>query len=266
MAIMKLICLNLWGGNAGAKLLDFIKSKSSDTDIFCFQENYSSDRLESLSEGMYSNIHEQVCAILTDFNFFYYPTIEGEDARKKVNFPLTHGQVTFVKKGINVLNSGEIYVYRKRNEMGPRYEGGEPDFPKNFIYTQIEKDGKSFLVLNIHGFWNKAAKTDVPQRIKQSQIILDFIKNENLPAVVAGDFNLRMETKSVAMFEQNGLVNLVKKFKVPTTRSNLYDFKWRQNDPYADYIFTTKDVSINNFRVLQDEVSDHLPLYLDFSL
>ncbi|MBI2420531.1 MAG: endonuclease/exonuclease/phosphatase family protein [Candidatus Levybacteria bacterium] len=263
---MKLINLNIWGGKIHDPLIDFINKNKQNTDIFCFQENFSSDRLKILSLGMYSDIHETICQLLEEFSVFYYPLIEEEDARKKVNFPLTQGQVTFVRKNLKVLKSGEVYVYRKRNEMGPRYSDGSPDFPKNFIYTQIRANGKSFLIINIHGFWNHAAKTDTPERIKQSQMILDFIAKEGFPAIVAGDFNLRIETQSVEMFEENRFINLVKQFRVPTTRSNLYEIKWRAIDPFADYIFTSKDIVVKDFKVLPDVVSDHLPLYLEFEV
>jgi len=262
---VKLICLNIWGGKIHDKLLDFIKEKAIDTDIFCFQENFSSPIFKLLTFDTRSNIHEEICKILPQFQFFYYPTLVGEELRKSVNFPLSHGQVTFVRKDLKVLSSGEIYVYREKNKMGPRYEGGEPDFPKNFIYTKIEANGKPFLVLNIHGFWNKARKTDTPQRFKQSQIILDFIEKESLPVVLAGDFNLRIENKSLTMLEDAGLRNLVKEYNFPTTRSSLYDIKWLRVDPFADYIFT-KGVLVKDFKVLNDEISDHLPLYLDFIL
>ena len=263
---MKLICLNIWGGKIHDPLLKLIKEKAIDTDIFCFQENFSSDRLELLSLDTYSNIHEQICKILSGFTAFYYPTIEYEDVRKKVDFPLSHGQVTFVKKNLNVLKSGDIFVYREKNEMGPRYPGGLPDFPKNFIYCEIEHNERKFLVINLHGFWNPAPKTDTPQRLKQSEMIISFVKKYNLPVVIAGDFNLEMNTKSVGLFTEKGFRNLVKESGAKTTRSSLYDIKWRYTDPFADYIFVSDDVKLIDFKVLPDEVSDHLPLYLEFEI
>jgi len=34
--------------------------------------------------------------------------------------------------------------------------------------------------------------------------------------------------------------------------------------PFADYAFASKNIKINQFQVLPDEVSDHLALLLDF--
>ncbi|KKP80893.1 MAG: hypothetical protein UR81_C0013G0019 [Candidatus Levybacteria bacterium GW2011_GWB1_35_5] len=171
-----------------------------------------------------------------------------------------------VKKDIGVIENGNVFIHKNYNEL-TLYPNGKPDFPRNFIYTVLEKNGKKFLVLNVHGFWEPAAKIDNQKRFRQSQIILDFVQKYNLPKVVAGDFNLRITTKSLTMLDEK-LRNLVKEYKVPTTRSLLYDSKWRveSDDKYADYIFVSRDVQVLDFKVLQDQVSDHLPLYLEFEI
>jgi len=245
---MKLITLNIWGGIVHDEVLDFIKNKKNETDIFCFQEIFKSDKEIKISKGAYSNIKREVEEILPDFKGFYYPTAGSGDLNGFVDYPLFFGQETFVKNGIEVLDSGETYVYKNYNELS-LYPNGKPNFPRNFVYTILEKDGKKFLVLNIHGFWAPAAKFDNEHRFKQSQIILDFIE------------------KYDSMLDEK-LRNLVKEYKVPTTRSLLYDEKWRveNNDKYADYIFTSDNVKVKDFKVLQDQVSDHLPLYLEFEI
>ena len=49
-----------------------------------------------------------------------------------------------------------------------------------------------------------------------------------------------------------------------TTRSRHYD---KLIDfPFADYIFTSPEIIVSEFKVLSDEVSDHLPLLLDFEM
>ena len=86
---MKLICLNIWGGKIHDKLLDFIKQQAQNADIFCFQEVFDSDRKTLLSLNNRSNNLNEILTILSDFNYFYFPVIEGEDVRKKIDFPLS---------------------------------------------------------------------------------------------------------------------------------------------------------------------------------
>jgi len=54
--------------------------------------------------------------------------------------------------------------------------------------------------------------------------------------------------------------NLIKKHKVTSTRTSFYPRK----EKYADYVFTSPDITVNKFEVLQDEVSDHAPILVEF--
>lgn len=55
--------------------------------------------------------------------------------------------------------------------------------------------------------------------------------------------------------------NLVKEYKVTSTRTSYYP----KQEKFADYIFTSPDVAVKSFAVLQDEVSDHSPLLVEFA-
>lgn len=262
---MQLITVNIWGGKVYNPLFNFLKKHKDKTDIFCFQEVFRSDR-DIITHGSHSNILKDLVDGLTDFNHYYSPTAKGHDTRGAVDFPLEFGQATFIKKGINVIKQEEIFVHRTFNKPGPYYPDGRVDFPRNYIYSEIEKDAKRFLVLNLHGFWEPAAKYDNEQRFRQSQIIIDHIKHVGLPAIVAGDFNLRIETEALKMFDDNEFRNLVKESRSLTTRSTLYHDKWRSNDKFADYILTTKGIWVMDFKVMRTKISDHLPLCLEFEV
>lgn len=54
--------------------------------------------------------------------------------------------------------------------------------------------------------------------------------------------------------------NLIKDFGITSTRSSYYKKPVR----FADYTFVSEGIKINDFKVLPDEVSDHLAMYLDF--
>lgn len=259
---MRLITLNIWGGRIHDPLIDFINKNKNQTDIFTFQEVFKSDRNVINPNGSLSNILAEIQNILTGFDYYFAPTFHGTDFENKVDYPLSHGQATFWNKKLKIKEKGEIFVNRKENDMGWFDWGKKPNPPKNFLYTIFN----NFLVVNLHGYWEPAAKYDTPERFKQSKMILDFIKKHKMPAIIAGDFNLGIDTKALLMFEEEGLRNLVKESKAPTTRSSLYDIKWRKTDKFADYIITSKDLAVFDFKVLPDVVSDHLPLYLEFEV
>lgn len=261
---MKLINLNIWTGKIHDPLIEFIKTKKNNTDIFCFQEISKSDRYV-VSHGVYSNMIEELQQLLPDFNYNFAPIGQGYDTKGAVDFPLLLGQATFIKKNLTIKNEGDVFVYRQRYDMGVPHPDGRGDFPRNFLYSEIEKDGRKFLVLNLHGYWEPKPKYDTPQRFKQSEIILDFIEKQKLPTILAGDFNLSIDTKSLLMLEEK-LTNLVRSYNAPTTRSNLYDPYYKNHDKFADYILVSGDIKVKNFEVLQNQISDHLPLMIEFEV
>ncbi len=108
--------------------------------------------------------------------------------------------------------------------------------------------------------WNGISKEDTEERIIQSDNIIKFLKNLSEPHILCGDFNLLPENKSLKMLEEFGLKNLIKEFGVSSTRSSYYTKPVR----FADYTFVSKNIKLNEFKVLPDEVSDHLAMYLDF--
>ena len=59
--------------------------------------------------------------------------------------------------------------------------------------------------------------------------------------------------------------NLIKEYGIESTRSELYNDMEKWKDPIADYVFASPDVKVRDFKVLGDVVSDHLPLFIEFS-
>ncbi len=54
--------------------------------------------------------------------------------------------------------------------------------------------------------------------------------------------------------------NLVKEFGITSTRSSYY----AKPERFADYTLASNDIKVNEFKILPDEVSDHLAMYLNF--
>ncbi len=259
---MRLICLNIWGGKVYENLFKFLKANTSQTDIFCFQEVFKSDRDVITPKKGRSNIIEDLKRELYDFDFLYSPFFHGRDYEYVVDYPLSWGNCIFWKKNLNPKKKGEVFTHLSENVIKPFPGKKVPDVAKNFQYLIFD----NYIVLNIHGYWNPAPKTDTPQRFIQSEKIIYFAQKHKLPTVIGGDFNLRMDTKSIEMLENAGFRNLVKESGAKTTRSILYDYKWRKTDKYADYIFVSKDIAVYDFKVMPDVISDHYPLLLEFEV
>ncbi len=76
-----------------------------------------------------------------------------------------------------------------------------------------------------------------------------------------GDFNLFPDTESIAMLERSGLQNLIRQYGITSTRTHYYSRK----EKYADYAFVSEGIDVGDFKILPDVVSDHSPLYLEFT-
>jgi endonuclease/exonuclease/phosphatase (EEP) superfamily protein YafD len=238
---MRIIFLNSWFGKTGKPFFDYIKKESSTTDIFCFME---------VSPELYSKLS----STLNDFNGLY-----KEGLRLK-SPEIMCGQAIFARKGIMIEKSGKVFIYCQSNiDVG------------FLLFSKIGIGEKKFWIGNVHGKTFPGNKFDTPIRMKQSQKIIDFFEDKNEPKIIGGDFNLELDTKSLKMFEEAGYSNLVKDFDIKTTRN---EFAWKQfrNTPgfvqqyYADYVFTSPEVKVKSFEVPYMEISDHLPLILDFEI
>jgi endonuclease/exonuclease/phosphatase family metal-dependent hydrolase len=170
-----------------------------------------------------------------------------------------YGISTFVKKGINITDSGNITVFENKNFS--LSDDSDEDHTRKIQWMKLKSTEGEFMVVNVHGHWTSKGKSDDEDRIKQSEKIVDFLDKLSLPKIVCGDFNLLPDTKSIAMIDAK-LKNLIKEHKILSTRTSLYT----KEERHADYIFVSPSIKVNSFRVLPDEVSDHSPLFLDFEI
>lgn len=243
---MKLISLNIWGGRIYKPLIEFIK-KSADIDIFCFQEVFNgATTTRSVHTESVMDIFSKIADTL--------PGHQGIFVEEQTN---EEGQAIFLRRNIKIIKTGEEFVFRFKNAME---NNDSRTLGRVVQYCQIENPGREYLIGNFHGLWNGQGKIDTPDRISQSKKIKEFLDRFNLPKVLVGDFNLLPSTESIKIIETD-MCNLIKDFDITSTRSELYK---RGNSQYADYTFISPEIIVKDFKVLQDVISDHLPLYLEF--
>lgn len=256
---MRIISLNTWGGRAGKEgLLTFFKKYADTTDIFCLQEIWSApyEHLEGKNAGGKSIDHHEVMTyglqeiskVLSNHIGYFRP-----------NHLNNYGLLMFVHKSLMVIDEGEAYVHKYKNYEIPVGED-VGHHARSVQYVTIRKeDEEDLTVLNFHGLWNGKGKVDSEDRILQSQKIIAFLKKISNDIVFCGDFNLLPETKSLKMLEEFGLKNLITMYGITSTRTSLYT----KPEKFADYVFVSKGVTVKEFTVLPDEVSDHAPLSVE---
>ena len=253
---MRIISLNTWGGRAGEeRLLAFFKAHANTTDIFCLQEILAEPfpHLEGRLAGGVALNNEQtmvyalreISAILPKHRAFFRPLLGDK-----------YGLLMFVREDFRIIKEGEIFLYKQKGFFSEIDVG---DHARLIQYATIVVGAKAVTIINFHGLWNGKGKTDTEDRIQQSKNILEFTSKLDGEYILCGDFNLLPDTESVKLFETSGLRNLIKEYKISSTRTSFYT----KSEKHADYIFVTKGILVKDFQVLPDEVSDHAPLLID---
>lgn len=259
---MKLISLNTWGGKYFDPLIDFIK-QHKDTDIFCFQEILDSKSNIKEGNGFRANLFSEIKKILTDYQTFYFPVVEGFDfGASPVDFDLSFGQAIFLKNSIKMLSQKNYFIYKEKD-----FHVLKKDFsnlPTPLQYISISTNNQEFAIFNFHGCPIPGDKLDTEKRLIEAGRSKKIIDNKSGAKILVGDFNLLPETRSIKIFESN-MRNLIAEFNIERTRSRLSPFFGKTDfQQFADYAFISSDIKVLDFKVPDINISDHLPMILEF--
>jgi endonuclease/exonuclease/phosphatase (EEP) superfamily protein YafD len=188
---------------------------------------------------------QEISTSLSDFNPYFHPSYQDN-----------YGLLTLVRKSYVVQKSGDIWVHEHKDFIP---QGDIGHHARNLQFVTIKYNRDTLTVCNFHGLWNGKGKTDSESKISQSKKIIDFTATLDGNAILCGDFNLLPNTESIKLLEEAGFQNLIRKYNVTSTRTSYYT----KPEKYADYIFTSNEVIVRDFKVLSDEVSDHAPLIVE---
>ena len=254
---LKLITLNAWHGRSLYPLMRFFRKYKEMVDIFCLQEVGNGDQKivdeRHPDEHVHGQLFTKIAGELTQFDGSF---AAFQDDPHRMSLAI------FVRRGIPVKIVKSFVVYQSEK---PQETGGHVLSPRQLQYTILNFSGREILIMNYHGLWTGGSKTDTPERIAASKEIRKFMDTFTGPKILCGDFNLLPETESVAILEK-GMKNLVKENHIESTRTLLYRHYDDPNEPnFADYMLTSPEIKVERFEVLPDLVSDHAPLYLEFS-
>lgn len=262
---MKLLSLNVWAGTRIDSLLEYLAAEAPATDIFCFQEVIDGPPgYGDIGSGYRADTYTRIKTGLPGFVPFYAPA--EKDVRELLvpsPVPVSFGQATFVRSSFDVMEHGVLWVTDPAMTVNQenRYVR-----PRCMQHLTLKTPNGALMIGNLHGVIDGGRKDDSPDRTKQFQLIADFFARIGHPKILCGDFNARPETKSLGLLEPD-MTNLVRTHNITVTRTHWYPGLAEYGDAVSDYIFTSPQVAVIKFDVPSvTEISDHLPLVLEFSL
>lgn len=260
---MKVLSLNTWGGRGGVDALLAFVAEHATYDVLCFQEvwNGGEEMLGTMGGGVQllgieTQLLARIQSVLPEHVPYFRPLYKD-----------FYGLLMMVRTDHEVLKEEEHYIYRENGFVS------EVDIGDHARVLQAVHLGglAPHVVIHLHGLWQRVpseliamtdGKQDNPDRIRQSERIVEYLQSLTVPYVLVGDFNLLPDSESIRILEAAGAHNLIRAHAVISTRTRFYTKPGR----YADYAFTSPGIITDSFAVLPDEVSDHAPLAVTYSL
>lgn len=242
---MKILQLNVWMGKVEGNLRRFLES--NDFDIICMQEVFASqNRAEHLSRLCFDLFQIQRASRLP--HAFFSPNWSFDLAGGECSLGnLILSRTPFATTHAEFVN-GE---YREHVTLGAE--------PSNCLNLQIATLENGLTVVNHHGFWRPDPIGDASS-IKAFETVGDLVRPLTGPLVMCGDLNVVHD--SPALRPLDFLRDLTHEHQISTTLSGLkFD-----GAVACDHILVNDQVDVQNFTVLPDLASDHLPLTADISL
>lgn len=235
LCLVKIVFLNIWHNKRRAELASFITKEAPTTDIFCFQEADSGSR-------------EAMRQLLPGFTECAYDKTDEHNAH------IQFGQVTYVKTPAHTAQSHVLLE--------------QADDAGLVLVTRVELGDDAVTIANVHGIsFPEDDKLDTTGRLVQSETIIDALAEADSPVIIGGDFNMLPEADSIQMFTDAGYQDLIASHQIKTTRNRLAWERWPDNPQfYADYAFTSPVLQLRSFTVPLNEISDHLPLIIEFDI
>jgi endonuclease/exonuclease/phosphatase family metal-dependent hydrolase len=243
---MKLMTLNVWQGRLERVLLKHLEQQN--VDFACMQEAVD---YEGKTGGLISSYSKIGASLRLDQQFFS-PLYALKFGSKSITF----GNVIY--SNLPFEQSETIFT---RGQYKDDFDFDVDDYNIRALqHTLVKVGDKKLHILNHHGHHIDAHKLGDEETMRQSALIIEYIKQLDGAVILCGDFNLSPESESIKQFDSI-LQNLPVTHSLETTRSLLAYKK-----EVCDYIFVNESVEVKDFSMDDTIISDHNALILDFEI
>ncbi len=286
----RIVSWNCWSGGVIGFLPFFINLSQSCSYIGLQEVHQSLVRLPSLinpidpgarTNPIRSNLATEVRRVLGyGWQACFKPHVRGFHDNEP-DERLLFGQSSSVRlEDFYVRHVAARFIFGSFNQFNEEKTGGPP-CSKVAIGHVLEhrRSGEWFVIVNVHGFWSRFGKYDLPSRFVQNAGIQQLVSElqqhtpTNAHIIVIGDLNYTSRMEALyelahqPCFGRNGGIILNHAYEVTVTRTSAYGklADW----PEADFAVVSRSLMplVSSFEAITDEVpSDHGILSLTLKL
>lgn len=259
---MKLICLNLAIKiNNTQEVIDFLLKQNP--DIICLQEVGFAHE-ESVFETF--NTRKKIDhTLLEKYPYSYFSPLWLANGFTKVKFGGFLEQGNYILSKFEIKQSSTDFYHKKYERVldWKTVNFRTEDHARALQTVELICNDKTLRIMNIHGIWTPDKMGD-ERTITQSKFILEKIAEKDVPIILVGDFNLLPESKSMKIIDKE-MRNVIDENDVKSTRPE-FDDDLDKGEQVVDYIFVNDKIICKKFEVINTNISDHLPLILEFEI
>jgi len=270
--IIKLFHLNIFQGIYLDRVIKFVLDNQ--IDILHFQEVTSG----KMSRGGGYNYPGQLANRTYNPNENFVGVNCFEEIKNSLNM---HGELVKTYSLINDEDSslGNATFFNDKFELLDKKVLWYKDFmqvPEGFtnidelsraaLILKLKTGNREFTDINTHLTWGPTPD-DEPYKVEQAKILYEELKKTPAPFILSGDFNVTPETETASMFNDLARNLTVENNVKNTLNGEIHPAKNLFPPGLAvDYIFVSQDINVKTFKVVEESLSDHLGLMLEFEL
>jgi len=216
----------------------------------------------------YSSYVDIEKALKPDFPFTFFGPMWFADAFR------TNGKVNrhfggHIEQGSEILSKFAIkaatneFYYKHYEYMLDWSNWENEDHGRAVLVTELDVSGTPLQILNLHGIWNKSRQGD-ERTLAQCKYVAAAAMRKKIPTIITGDFNLSPDSESIQYMNQH-FRNLISENNISSTRPGVVE-EFDTGRKVVDYMFVNNQISVQHFGTINTDISDHLPLVLEFEL
>lgn len=249
---LSILQLNAYTGTYWKALSAFLKKNTF--DILQFQELVGANTIVG-NMNQQENTYEKLSALLgEDYQGRLFKTETFTSSPTSFD-----GVATFLRKDMLILEEKDII---QKEAIFP-FDSKRTDYNnigRGALALKVKKEGKIFWLLNTHLAWSPDDK-DSKEKIRQAKILANFLEKLNEPFIFSGDLNVSPKTQTIQLLNAVGR-NLTDENNVTNTLDEKLHGAQHLFPPglAVDYIFVSHDITVENFSVINNDMSDHLGL------